>query len=687
MTDRAGRRRARRLAIGTAVVLALAGMNGPWVYRFSTEKYHDYKINRPEYKAENGKWEVVNFPEEYRQNTIHAALLHTGKVLLVAGSGNNADNFDAKKFDTRVWDPVKGTIKKIPTPADLFCTGHTQLANGNLLIAGGTKRYEKLKGDVTKAGGLMVVHNENPDKPITLPAGTKFTGKENGKTFVSKDPVVVERATKVFDKATGAFLRNEPGLGRIYVEAQKKGSKYETGTQDNYRVQGLSGADSRNTYGIAEKIALDKKDFQGIRDAYEFDPVAEKYIKVDPMNEARWYPTLTTMSDGKILSLSGLDEIGQLVPGKNEVYDPKTKKWTYTTHTRQFPTYPAISLMQNGEMFYSGANAGYGPDDVGRDPGVWDVATNKFTKLKGLSDPNMLETAGTVLLPPAQDEKYMVIGGGGVGESKLSSKKTRVIDLLADDPKFTDGPSLEKGTRYPQYSILPDDTVMISGGSEDYRGRGDSNILQARMYDAKTGKLNRVADPLVGRNYHSGSILLPDGRRHVLRLGLPVRGQGRHQAGQVRAAHRDLHAAVPVPRRAALAVGWPADDRTRRVGHLQVRARVHDHIGPSDPPERLDPCHGRRPALHRPGPEEDEGRHHGDGSEEPEPGGVGLVHALRHRRPGHTEQGPVDQGALTVKSSGRPSKEGRPVIPRGAGNCATSHDGRAADTPQTPPPP
>jgi hypothetical protein len=510
--DGSSRRRARRIAIGAAVVLALAGMNGPALYRFGSEQYHEYKINRPEYKAENGKWDIVEFPEKYRLNTIHAALLHTGKILLIAGSGNNQDNFDAKKFDTRIWDPVKKTIKKVPTPADLFCTGHTQLANGNLLIAGGTKRYEKLKGDITKAGGLMVVHNENPDEPITLPAGTRFSGKENGKTFVSKDPVVVERAKKVFEKATGKFLRNEPGLGRIYVEAQKSGAKYETGTQDNYRVQGLSGADARNTYGIAQKLALDKKDFQGIRDAYEFDPVAEKYIKVDPMNEARWYPTLTTLSDGKILSLSGLDEIGQLVPGKNEVYDPKTKKWTYTDGVRQFPTYPAISLMQNGKLFYSGANAGYGPDDVGRDPGIWDLETNKFKKLKGMSDPKRLETAGTVLLPPAQDEKYMVIGGGGVGESKLSSKKTRIVDLLADDPKFTDGPELEKGTRYPQYSILPDDDVLVSGGSEDYRGRGDTNILQARMYDSKTNEFKRVADPLVGRNYHSGSILLPDGR-------------------------------------------------------------------------------------------------------------------------------------------------------------------------------
>ncbi|GAA4822135.1 kelch motif-containing protein [Streptomyces ziwulingensis] len=512
MKHQAGRRRARRLTMGTVVALALAGLNGPWLYRFGTEEYHQYKIGRPEYKAANGRWEIVDFPAEYRQNTIHAALLHTGKVLLVAGSGNNQDNFDAKRFDTRIWDPVKGTVRKVPTPTDLFCTGHTQLADGRLLIAGGTKRYEKLQGDVTRAGGLMVVHNENPDKPITLPAGTSFTGRENGRTFVSRDPVLVPRAEKVFDKATGAFLRTEPGLGRIYVEARASGARYETGTQDNYRVRGLKGADARNTYGIAEKLALDKKDFQGIRDTYEFDPVAEKYLKVAPMHEARWYPTLTTLSDGKVLGVSGLDDIGQLVPGKNEVYDPETEKWGYTDRTRQFPTYPALFLMQNGKLFYSGSNAGYGPADVGRDPGVWDVETNRFTKVPGLSDPDLMETSGTVLLPPAQDERYLVIGGGGVGESPRSSERTRIVDLKADRPGFTAGPSLEKGTRYPQASVLPDDSVLVSGGSRDYRGRGGSDILQARLYDTGSGEFRRVADPLVGRNYHSGSVLLPDGR-------------------------------------------------------------------------------------------------------------------------------------------------------------------------------
>lgn len=54
--------------------------------------------------------------------------------------------------------------------------------------------------------------------------------------------------------------------------------------------------------------------------------------------------------------------------------------------------------------------------------------------------------------------------------------------------------------------------MLVTGGSNDYRGRGGSNVLQARLYDPGTDRYRRVADPAVGRNYHSGSVLLPDGR-------------------------------------------------------------------------------------------------------------------------------------------------------------------------------
>ncbi|WP_367125303.1 galactose oxidase-like domain-containing protein [Streptomyces phytohabitans] len=504
-------RRTRRLAIGAAAVLVLAGFNGPALYSIATDQYHDYKIDQPGYKAENGHWKVVDIPEKYRVNTIHAALLQTGKVLLVAGSGNDAKQFDAGTFRTTLWDPVADTYKNIPTPADLFCTGHTQLPSGNLLVAGGTQRYESLEGDVDKAGGLMIVYNENPDRAKTLKKGTRFTGRKNGKTFVSNSNVLVPRAEKKPDPATGE-VEVTPKSARVYVESPEEGEEHQTGTQDQYLVDGLRGADRKNVYGIAQKLSFDKKDFQGIKDAYEFDPVAERYVTVDPMGEARWYPTLTTLEDGSVLSVSGLDEIGQVVPGKNEVYDPDTKKWEYLPRTRFFPTYPALFLARDGKVFYTGSNAGYGPADKGRVPGVWDLSTNEFREVPGMSDPDVLETSMSVLLPPAQKQRYMVLGGGGVGESEKATAKTRIADLTRDAPRFEDGPDLYADARYPSSVILPDDTVLTTNGSGDYRGRGDSNVLKASLYDPEKNEFRDVADPLVGRNYHSGGLLLPDGR-------------------------------------------------------------------------------------------------------------------------------------------------------------------------------
>lgn len=504
-------RRTHRIAIGASAVLVLSGMNGPALYGFASDSYHAYKINQPEYKAKNGHWDVVEVPEKYRINTIHAALLHTGKVLLIAGSGNNAKMFKAKTFRSVLWDPEKNTFKNIPTPKDLFCAGHTQLPDGKLLVAGGTQRYEKLKGDVDKAGGLMIVKNEDPDKPRTFPVGTLFTGKASGKTFASKDPVLIKRAMKTVNQQTGKVTVTA-SEARVYVEARQKGRQYSTGDTDNYRIHGLTGDDAQNFYGIANKLSFDKKDFQGIKNAFEFDPVAERYITVDPMHEARWYPTLTTLEDGRVLSVSGLDEIGQVVPGKNEVYDPQTKKWTRLPEQRFFPTYPALFLTEGGKIFYTGSNAGYGPAGKGRTPGIWDLETNEFDEVPGMSDPRILETSMSVLLPPAQDQRFMVLGGGGVGEDPKSTAKTRIVGLKDDSPAFADGPDLYAKARYPSSVILPDDTVLTTNGSGGYRGYSASNVLKAQLYNARTNTSRSVADPLVGRNYHSGALLLPDGR-------------------------------------------------------------------------------------------------------------------------------------------------------------------------------
>jgi hypothetical protein len=75
---------------------------------------------------------------------IHAALLPSGKIFYLAGSGYNSAR-QYGPYDARVLDPSTG-LEKIfndtnsPMTEDLFCMGQTTLANGNLLFAGGTAR-------------------------------------------------------------------------------------------------------------------------------------------------------------------------------------------------------------------------------------------------------------------------------------------------------------------------------------------------------------------------------------------------------------------------------------------------------------------------------------------------------------------------------------------------------------------
>lgn len=511
MTQRSPRSRfkTRKTWLGAGAVLVLGALNAPAVLGVAQEQYHRWEINQPSYKKKHGHWALAAMPEDYQLNSIHAILLHTGKVLLIAGSGNNVRLFEGGVFKSTLWDPATDTFKKIDTPKDMFCAGHAQLPDGKVLVAGGTGRYEVLKGDVKRAGGAMLVKNEDPDQGRTLPKGTVFRS-DSGKEYLSQRAVRVPAAKKSSTGRTGA-VDVTASEARVFVEAARRGTPGVTNTTEQYEIEGLQGADADNLYGIANKLGLDKKDFQGIADAYEFDPVTERYTKVDAMAEARWYPTLTTLSDGRVLAASGLDDIGQVVPGKNEIYDPRTRTWAKAP-TRYFPTYPSFFLTGKNKIFYSGSNAGYGPADKGRKPGLWNLADNTFTPVGGLKDPDVLETSSSVLLPPAQDKKMMVLGGGGVGESVEATARTAVVDLDDARPAFTPGPDLPAKTRYLNSVLMPDDTVFTTGGSNGYRGRDASDLLTAQFYDPAKNTFTQAAAPTVGRNYHSEALLLPDGR-------------------------------------------------------------------------------------------------------------------------------------------------------------------------------
>jgi hypothetical protein len=116
------------------------------------------------------------------------------------------------------------------------------------------------------------------------------------------------------------------------------------------------------------------------------------------MAGGRWYPTLVTLGDGRILAVSGYDEQNNLnrIP---EIYSPAAG-WSPLPASRSWPLYAHLFLLADGRIFYSGGQYGTNNDVL---PAILDLSTNTVVDVPGLGeDRNRRNQAASVLLPPAQ---------------------------------------------------------------------------------------------------------------------------------------------------------------------------------------------------------------------------------------------------------------------------------------------
>jgi len=96
-----------------------------------------------------GTWTVL--PYQMPINPIQATLLPTGKVLIVAGSENDARNNStgSESYRAAIWDPTGTTLASVVVQTltyDVFCSGSAALPDGRTLVVGGTSDYS-FKGD------------------------------------------------------------------------------------------------------------------------------------------------------------------------------------------------------------------------------------------------------------------------------------------------------------------------------------------------------------------------------------------------------------------------------------------------------------------------------------------------------------------------------------------------------------
>jgi hypothetical protein len=419
-----------------------------------------------------GAWQVLPFPSPVR--TIHTVLMYNGKVLFVAGSGNDPNEFAAGTFESAVYDPTTGKFQVIPTPDDFFCAGHVQLPDGNVLVLGGNKAYP---------------------------------------------------------------------------------------TADN------------------------SVGYEGLATSYIFDPVTDKYIKENNLNEGHWYPSATELGNGSIISYGGLSQTSgpaydieyfhynksptDATPdsGTDGAWLPATDINGDNPGNTNFDgfwgLYPSMILTDTGELFYTGSHVfGNNETPVGEagtargkgGAGLLNIAnilkpgpgTDKTTPVDGLQDTpggavknaggtvtgstDMTDQSMSVLLPPAQTGQVFLAGGGNINYNFPGTRLTDLIDLNKADPAYKAGPLLPRGTlsngqeepasdgkMYVSMVLLPNGNVFETGGGLINR---EDPVYEASMIntqaleagDAASKVYTEMAVDPEPRTYHSQSFLLPDGR-------------------------------------------------------------------------------------------------------------------------------------------------------------------------------
>jgi len=113
------------------------------------------------------------------------------------------------------------------------------------------------------------------------------------------------------------------------------------------------------------------------------------------------------------------------------------------------------------------------------------------------------------------DSKVLFIGGGGKEPcpSNLPRKTTEIIDLAAPAPAWSSSGSMQIGRRQHNATILPDGSVLVTGGTSLCGFSNQSGaVFAAELWNPTTGQFSMLSNASVVRVYHSSTMLLADGR-------------------------------------------------------------------------------------------------------------------------------------------------------------------------------
>ncbi|MCH7879530.1 MAG: DUF1929 domain-containing protein, partial [candidate division Zixibacteria bacterium] len=240
----------------------------------------------------------------------------------------------------------------------------------------------------------------------------------------------------------------------------------------------------------------------GIKDTHLFDPFSETWTRVADMADGRWYPTMVSLPDGKIVVFSGLNELTGDVNQDIEIYDPDSGTgWRFIAKTNM-PLYPRMAALSPKDIFFSGPTQGTAIIDI-ENLLAYKASTMNFGP----------RWEGTSVLLPRQPGKVMVIGG----HNRVTVTETvEIIDLNDSIPAWSYTQPLNSPRMHANAVILPDGKIVVVGGENslpvDDTLAPPASVYDAEIFDPETETWSVMAAMQRPREYHSTAILLPDAR-------------------------------------------------------------------------------------------------------------------------------------------------------------------------------
>src|SRR5207245_2359017 len=137
--------------------------------------------------------------------------------------------------------------------------------------------------------------------------------------------------------------------------------------------------------------------FHGQQRSSVYDLTNGSFTDVQNMAHGRWYPTVTTLGDGRVMTFSGLTETG----GTNTAVEIYTvgSGWSVEYPAGWTPPlYPRMHLIPDGRVFYSGSGTG---------SRMFNLSTHVWSAVVANTNYSSTRTYGTsVLLPLTPAHSY-----------------------------------------------------------------------------------------------------------------------------------------------------------------------------------------------------------------------------------------------------------------------------------------